>query len=526
MKTNNDFQIQIAPTIDLVETKFPALIYSRVSSIRQTKEGHGLDSQEHRCREYADNKKYEVEKVFPDSFSGGGDFMNRPAMREMLEYIDAHAHKQYVVIFDDLKRFARDTEFHLKLRSAFKSRNTRLECLNYKFEDTPEGRFVETIFAAQGELEREQNRRQVIQKMRARLERGYWPFFPPPGYKAEKDAVHGMLLKPKDPKASIIKEALEGFASGRFQEQIDVQKFLQLKDFAKGRRIHLETVRRLLERVIYAGYIEYPKWEIIRRKGHHEALINLETYEKIMEKLDGRARSFTRIDTREDFPLRGFVQCEHCKKLLTASWSTGRNGRFPYYRCTEINCSQKNKSLNSDEVHKKFKIILKGVKPKKTTLNATREILLDMWNDVINDTKGTHDQVETRLAAITAQIAVLLKRIDKTTSEKMVEIYEAQVEDLSKEEQVLKDKLQNSTKRTMDFGTALDFVFSILENPYATWEDGDLAMKRLVLKLVFEKNIAYSKNSGFGTAILSLPLRVFETFDASNSLGVEHCEGR
>ena len=126
MKINNDFQTQIAPTIDLVETKFPALIYSRVSSIRQTKEGHGLDSQEHRCREYADNKKYEVEKVFPDSFSGGGDFMNRPAMREMLEYIDAHAHKQYVVIFDDLKRFARDTEFHLKLRSAYKSRNTRL----------------------------------------------------------------------------------------------------------------------------------------------------------------------------------------------------------------------------------------------------------------------------------------------------------------------------------------------------------------------------------------------------------------
>jgi len=46
-------------------------------------------------------------------------------------------------------------------------------------------------------------------------------------------------------------------------------------------------------------------------------------------------------------------------------------------------------------------------------------------------------------------------------------------------------------------------------------------MKRLVLKLVFEKNIAYSKNSGFGTAILSLPLRVFETFDASKSLDVD-----
>ncbi len=86
---------------------------------------------------------------------------------------------------------------------------------------------------------------------------------------------------------------------------------------------------------------------------------------------------------------------------------------------------------------------------------------------------------------------------------------------------VLKDKLGNSTKRTIDFGTALEFVFKILKNPYAEWEKGDLAYLRLILKLVFEANIAYSKNSGFGTAILSLPLRVFETIDVSNSQGVE-----
>ena len=86
-------------------------------------------------------------------------------------------------IFDDLKRFARDTEFHIKLRQEFKARGARIECLNFKLEDTPEGKFVETIMAAQGELEREQNRRQVIQKMKARVEKGYWVFHPPVGYR-------------------------------------------------------------------------------------------------------------------------------------------------------------------------------------------------------------------------------------------------------------------------------------------------------------------------------------------------------
>ncbi|ATG48828.1 hypothetical protein CEW89_15380 [Celeribacter ethanolicus] len=42
--------------------------------------------------------------------------------------------------------------------------------------NTPEGRFAETIFAAQGELEREHNRHQTLQKMRARIEKGYWVF--------------------------------------------------------------------------------------------------------------------------------------------------------------------------------------------------------------------------------------------------------------------------------------------------------------------------------------------------------------
>jgi DNA invertase Pin-like site-specific DNA recombinase len=148
------------------ETKY-AIIYCRVSSKKQEMEGHGLDSQETRCRKYAESKGYTVETVFRDTFSGGGDFMARPEMRALIAYLDAHPHKNYVIIFDDLKRLARDTVFHLKLRQEFGSRGAKVECPNFAFEDTPEGEFVETILAAQGQLERQQNKRQVIQKMKA-----------------------------------------------------------------------------------------------------------------------------------------------------------------------------------------------------------------------------------------------------------------------------------------------------------------------------------------------------------------------
>ena len=156
-----------------------ALIYTRVSSAAQELKGDGRGSQEHRCREYAAARGYVVETVFSDVKSAGGDFMQRPGMVALLQYLREHKATDYIVIFDDLKRFARDTEFHIRLRSKLAKYGARPECLNFKFEDTPEGKFVETVIAAQGELERVQNQRQTIQKMKARVERGFCPFLVP-----------------------------------------------------------------------------------------------------------------------------------------------------------------------------------------------------------------------------------------------------------------------------------------------------------------------------------------------------------
>lgn len=90
--------------------------------------------------------------------------MSRPGMVDVLKYLRTHTHDDYVVIFDDLKRFARDTEFHIRLRKQLAAYNATVECLNFRFEDTPEGRFVETVIAASGELERLENRRQTLQR--------------------------------------------------------------------------------------------------------------------------------------------------------------------------------------------------------------------------------------------------------------------------------------------------------------------------------------------------------------------------
>jgi len=313
-----------------------ALIYCRVSDTKQKIEGSGLESQEFRCRQYAAEKIYEIEKVFRDDVSGGGDFAKRPGMIALLSHLEKNQKTDYVVIFDDLKRLARDTMFHWQLRHAMANFGARLECLNYTFDDSPEGEFVETLFAAQGQLERKQIGRQTRQKTQARLEAGYHAFRAPTGYHYQKTKTQGKMLFVDGDIAPILREALEGFASGRFQTKREVQYFLEdAPELPKtaSNRLGNNRVNDMLKNPLYAGYIEYKPWSVSLRKGQHEGIISYETYQRIQARLMGRAHVPARKDLNQDFPLRGSVACE-CGNALTACWSKSKTGKLhAYYLC-------------------------------------------------------------------------------------------------------------------------------------------------------------------------------------------------
>ncbi len=172
-----------------------ALIYCRVSSQRQVNEGSGLESQEHRNKQYASNKNYKIVSIFKDEGISGAEG-NRPAFNKLLGFIDNHPKDKFVVIVDDSSRIARDMRVHLALRKSLNERQVRIESPNFNFEDSAEGLLVENVTAAVNQYGREQNARQVKQKMKARIDAGYWPFCPPPGLVNRRDSVHGKILHP------------------------------------------------------------------------------------------------------------------------------------------------------------------------------------------------------------------------------------------------------------------------------------------------------------------------------------------
>ena len=505
-----------APSEEHEEKPIPAVIYCRVSSTKQKTEGSGLDSQEHRCRTYAEAQGYHVEAVFPDDVSGGGDFMKRPGMVALLSYLDAQRSKEYVVIFDDLKRFARDTVFHIKLRQAFDARRARVECLNFKFENTPEGRFTETIFAAQGELEREQHRRQVIQKMQARVEKGYYVFCKPVGYRYQHTKEHGKILVRDEPQASIIQEALEGYARGRFSSPTDVKQFLESRPEMMagkpGEELRITFVTEILTRPTYAGYVEAPRWNISLRKGHHEPLISLETHMRIQDRLAGRPLAPARKDINEDFPLRGFVACDECGQPMTSCWSKGRTQHYAYYFCDTRGCGSKRKSIPQAKIEGGAEEILKALQPTGGLIAVAKTMFRDIWHMRLAQAQEGKAVLTKQVGEIESQIDALLDRIVDASSPSVVAAYEKRIEKLEREKLLLAEKAAQCVPPPGRLEEVIEPALAFLSNPWNIYKKGSFALKRTVLRLAFVEPLRYDRSEGYRTAKITFPFKVLADF--------------
>ena len=494
------------------QTQQATLIYCRVSSTKQKTEGHGLDSQELRCRQYAERQGYNVEAVFPDDVSGGGDFMKRPGMVALLSYLDAKPQENFVIVFDDLKRFARDRDFHFSLRRALAIRGARPECLNFNFDDTPEGEFVETIFAAQGQLEREQNKRQVIQKMTACVDRGRYVFSPPIGYKYA-DVNGTSMIVPDEPNASIVRECLEKFASGVFQAPVEVQRHMSAQPSTpkgKNGKVNINLVTGMLRRPLYAGLIRIEKWGGRLQQGGHEPLVSIETWRRVQDRLEQGANAPARKDLSDSFPLRGFVACSECGQAMTAGFSRGRSASYPYYFCQQKACAQYRKSIRGEKVEGEFAELLRSLAPSPKLYALMRAMLAKAWEIRSGAASVRRGRAASDLARLEKKIDQMMDRLVETDAAPMIAAYESKIRKMEEQKAVLREQaMRKNNEPKIGFEEIYRTALGFLANPLQVWENGDITLKRMVLRMTFGEKLRYCRDQGYRTAGIALPFTLF-----------------
>lgn len=495
-----------------------AVIYCRVSSAKQTVRGDGLGSQETRCREFAKYKGYEVVEVFRDDSSGS--LTSRPGMQAMLSFLRARRKEQHAVIIDDISRLARGLMAHFELRVKIGDAGGVLVSPSIEFGENSDSQLVENLLASVSQHQRQKNGEQTVNRMRARTQNGYWVFQAPVGYRYERVGGHGKLLVRDEPNASILQEALEGYASGRFETQVEVKRFLERqpsfpKDLPDG-EIRNQRIHDLLTRVVYAGYIEAPNWGVGLRKGQHEGLISFETFQKMQARLTSTAKAPARKDISADFPLRGFILCNDCGKPLTACWSQGKSQKYPYYLCPTKDCASYRKSIKRDELEAAFEGVLQNLEPSPNLFRIVKAMFTDAWNMRLAQTSETAKTLKANVAQLEKQIEALLDRIVDAGNAAVVTAYERRIEKLEREKVLAQEKLAANGKPRLTLEESFEHALAFLSSPWTLWKNNDLVARKTVLRLAFLEPLAYCRNQGLRTPNLAFPFKALGEFCRDN----------
>lgn len=489
-----------------------AVLYCRVSSPHQVKRGDGLGSQESRNRDYCKHIGHEVVKVFKDDFTG--QYARRPAMDEMMKYLKKTPRGSHVVVIDDINRFARGLEAHLSLRAALDSIGVGLESPSIEFGDDSDSRLVEHLLASVSQHSRQKIQETTIHRMTERAKNGFWVFQAPWGYKYAPCPTGGKMLVRDEPKASIIKEALEGFAMGRFESQVEVKRFLETFPQIPNNNgiIANERVHQLLTQILFAGYVAVPSWGITPRLGKHEPLISLETFNTIQERLLGKRRAPIRADINEDFPLRGHVCCASCEKPMTANWSKGTHKSYAYYLCRTKDCSESGKSIPKDQLEGDFEELLNSLQPAPTLIKLAEQMFHDLWDNQANKASAKKVEIKQQIAALDRETAQLLKRLVESDVSAVIKTYENRIAEIENQKNLLAEKLGKRDVPVASFDETFRTAIAFLANPCFLWKSDKLEEKKMAIKLTFPSHIIYHRDEGVRTAQLSLPFKALGSF--------------
>jgi DNA invertase Pin-like site-specific DNA recombinase len=386
-----------------------AVIYTRVSSEEQTK-NLSLDVQEKSCRDFCTRSGWAVEKVYREE-GESAKTADRTRLKELLKDLRLRPGLvEYVVVYDT-SRFARDVYVHTSLKQLLMGLGVKLRASTQPIEDTAAGRAIEGVFAVFNQLDNELRAEKVTAGMRETAARGGWPWAAPLGYQNDRtpDGRKCVAIDPE--RGRLMRKGFELVRDGvNPAEALRRLTALGLRG-KTGRVVRRQEFHKFLRNPFFKGTVSSPGFGI-EVPGKHEALVDPSTWESVQIQLAGGARPdlVSRTRANPEFPLRGFIRCDHCGKPLTGALSRGKMGlRYGYYFCWGKGCRKVN--IRTERLEDLFGALLRSVQLEPAMMRLLEAALRDTWQDLRRDSTQ-------EVAAIRRRITELEKR-----KELLVEAY-------------------------------------------------------------------------------------------------------
>jgi len=257
--------------------------------------------------------------------------------------------------------------------------------------------------------------------------------------------------------------------------------------------------------------MEVKKWGVPLMKAKHDGLVSFETWDAVQRRLNGDVKAPARPDISNDFVLRGFVLCGDCQHPMTASWSKSKSGkRHPYYHCHHKGCPSCRKSVRRADLEEAFADLLKSMTPAPTVVAIAKAMFKHAWEQRAAQADQAKRLLKGKMADAEKQIAGLLDKIMTASSPRVISAYEERIDALEREKLLAAEKLEAVGQPIRPFGEMFEHALEFLANPYKLWENGDLTVRRTVLRVAFAERIEYCRKTGVRTPNFSLPIKLLQ----------------
>ena len=497
-----------------------AIVYVRVSSQSQI-EGTSLEGQKEACLTYAENKGFDVAKVFVER-GESATAADRTELLNAIEYCREARIKFFVVWKVD--RFARNITDHFTVRAKLMQYGTTLHSVTELLTDDPQGKLMETMLAGFAEFENAVRKQRCEAGMQRKVREGIWPWKPPLGYIHSKRPGDRRKNRPDQidkERFALIQKGLKIYTKGNYSINGLTKLFNKWGLRARsGKKMYKQIVERMLTDKFYCGILVDP-WTGEDYQGLHKPMIRKDEYYKIqgVKQAYSNGAVNPRTLSNPDFPLRGIVKCGMCGGELTGSWSTGRNKKYAYYRCYNRKCKFYANSIKKRDIETKFMELLKQVEPEEKFLKLFEATVLDKWENMQGEVRKEHQNYDRKIKKLEEQKSRLLKmRMDgELTKDEFLE----QKEIIENQVTIFRISGNETEIEELDLETAMSYVNQFIFDLARQWQDMNIRQKQRLQKLVFPKGLKYNIHSGsFGTVTLSLIFRLNREFSGNKSLVV------
>jgi site-specific DNA recombinase len=463
-------------------------LYIRVSTDEQADKGYSQRSQEELLRKYCDINKLTIRKVIFEDHSA--KTFNRPEWQKYLIELKKHKGQADLVLFLKWDRFSRNAGDAYQMINTLRRLGIEPQAIEQPLDlSIPENKMMLAFYLAAPEVENDRRALNVIHGMRRARKEGRYMGLAPIGYINRIDEVGRKSIAPKEPMASVIRWSYEKIAEGVFNTE-QVYKKAKEKGFRGTKSLFWFAIRN----PVYCGKIFIPKYKDEESrfvKGQHEPIVSETLFHEVQDTLDGRKRKpyKLKIASNASLPLRGFLICTQCGKLLTGSASKGHSKYYSYYHCFD-GCTCR---FRADVVNEQFVAELKKYIPRVEMIDLYKQVLIESWND---QTKHLHDdrkQLLTEIKEMEAKLSYIRdllssKQLDPSDFREMKTEYTNKLEKLEAKLGTHNDEplsIEPLLNKGIDNLLKLDYIY----------ETGDIEKKREVISSMFPEKMTFDGTS-------------------------------